>query len=67
MVPQLEMPAGGEWLVILVVVVLLFGANKLPELARGAAQALKEFKKVQNGDDEQNPAVEAAPKSESRH
>ncbi|GAA1699733.1 twin-arginine translocase TatA/TatE family subunit [Kribbella sp. NPDC056951] len=65
MVPQLEMPAGGEWVVILIVVVLLFGANKLPELTRGAAQALKEFKKVQN-EDEQDPAIEAAQKSESR-
>jgi sec-independent protein translocase protein TatA len=36
---------GPEILVILAVVVLLFGAKKLPELARGLGQGIKEFKK----------------------
>lgn len=31
---------------IVFVVLLLFGAKKLPELARGAGKAIKEFKKV---------------------
>ncbi len=35
----------GEWLVILLVVVLLFGANKIPELARALGKAKREFKK----------------------
>jgi len=51
MVPLLALPEGGEWVVILIIVVLVFGANKLPELTRGAAQAMKEFKKIQNEDD----------------
>jgi len=34
-----------ELLVILAIVLLLFGANKLPELARSLGQAKKEFKK----------------------
>ena len=46
MVPQLELPQGGEWIVILVIVVLLFGAKKLPELSRNAARAMDEFKKA---------------------
>lgn len=33
-----------ELLIVLVVVVFLFGANKLPDLARGAGQALRIFK-----------------------
>ena len=36
---------GGEWLVILVVVLLLFGARKLPELARSLGASAKEFRK----------------------
>jgi len=56
MVPQLALPEGGEWIVILVIVVLLFGAKKLPELTRNAARAMNEFKKVQAGDDDEKPA-----------
>ncbi|TDD19294.1 twin-arginine translocase TatA/TatE family subunit [Kribbella turkmenica] len=46
MVPLLELPQGGEWIVILVIVVLLFGAKKLPELSRNAARALVEFERA---------------------
>ncbi|MFF1823731.1 twin-arginine translocase TatA/TatE family subunit [Kribbella sp. NPDC058245] len=60
MAPLLALPEGGEWVVILIIVVLLFGAKKLPELTRSAAQAMKEFKKVQS-DSEDTPAVAAAP------
>ncbi len=47
--PMLGMPQGAEWLVILVVVVLIFGAAKLPELARGTGQALRIFKAETKG------------------
>ncbi len=36
---------GWEWLIILVVVLLLFGARKLPELARSLGASAKEFRK----------------------
>lgn len=36
----------GEILVILFIVLLLFGAKRLPELARGMGQGLREFKKA---------------------
>jgi sec-independent protein translocase protein TatA len=42
------MPGGPETVFILVVVVLLFGAKKLPELARGLGQSLGEFKKARD-------------------
>ncbi|MEU4288540.1 twin-arginine translocase TatA/TatE family subunit [Kribbella sp. NPDC026596] len=58
MVPQLELPQGGEWVVILIIVVLLFGAKKLPELTKNAARAMNEFNKARSGDDEK-PEVEA--------
>jgi sec-independent protein translocase protein TatA len=38
-------PGGIEMLVILLVVVLLFGANKLPRLARASGQAMGEFRR----------------------
>ena len=38
----------GEILVILFVILLLFGAKKLPELAKGLGKGVKEFKKAQN-------------------
>lgn len=38
-------PGGPELLIILVIVVLLFGANKLPSLARSTGQAAGEFRR----------------------
>jgi len=35
---------GGEIILILAIVLILFGAKKLPELARGLGQGIKEFK-----------------------
>jgi sec-independent protein translocase protein TatA len=53
----LRMP---ELLVIGFVVVLLFGANKLPELGSGLGQAIRGFKKAMAGEDEK-PRVEPPP------
>jgi sec-independent protein translocase protein TatA len=41
-----------EILLILVVVVLLFGGRKIPELMKGIGQGMKEFKKASQLDDE---------------
>jgi sec-independent protein translocase protein TatA len=41
-----------EILLILVVVVLLFGGRKIPELMKGIGQGMKEFKKASRLDDE---------------
>lgn len=38
-------PGGMELMIILFIAVLLFGANKLPELARSSGQAMGEFKR----------------------
>ena len=43
-----SMPGWPETLFILVLVLLLFGAKKLPELARGLGQSLNEFKKARD-------------------
>jgi sec-independent protein translocase protein TatA len=58
MFPLIEMPGGWEWLIILVIVILVFGAAKLPELARGTGQALRIFKAETKGlrDDDKKDA-----------
>ena len=38
----------GELLVIMFIVLLLFGAKKLPELARGLGKGIREFKRASN-------------------
>jgi len=37
---------GGEVILILALILILFGARKLPELAKGLGQGIKEFKKA---------------------
>ncbi len=50
-------PKGPEWIIILVVVLLIFGARKLPELARSLGASAKEFRKgIQEGANEETPA-----------
>lgn len=46
------MIGGWEIILILAVIVLMFGAKKLPELAKGLGQGIKEFKKASNATDE---------------
>jgi len=47
--PLVAIPGGWELIVIVLVIVLLFGARKLPELARGTGQALRIFKDETKG------------------
>lgn len=48
-----------ELMIILVIVLLLFGAQKLPELARGLGKSVSEFKKGQS--EEEAAKAEKAP------
>lgn len=54
--------AGPDLIVILLIILVLFGAKKLPELARGMGQAVKEFQKAK---DEFNDELHKAGKSET--
>jgi sec-independent protein translocase protein TatA len=61
-----------ELIVILIIVLLLFGGAKLPSLAKGLGQSIKEFKKASKGEDEESatkttPAPEAQKKAEPTH
>ena len=44
----LAIPGGASLALIAVAILLLFGGKKIPELARGLAQGIKEFKKASN-------------------
>ena len=56
-----------EILLILVVVVLLFGGRKIPELMKGIGQGMKEFKKASNYDaDSDKTSAEPKVKEEEK-
>jgi sec-independent protein translocase protein TatA len=38
------LPGGGEWIIIALVILILFGAKKVPEFARGLGRGIREFK-----------------------
>lgn len=40
----LSMPGGSEWILIVVIVLLLFGGKKIPDLMRGIGKGIREFK-----------------------
>lgn len=51
-----------ELIVILVILLVLFGGSKLPQLAKGLGQSIKEFKKSSKEDEnEVKPAATPAP------
>ena len=50
-----------ELMVILLIALLLFGAQKLPELARGFGKSVKEFQKATAGRDDDPEPKEPAP------
>jgi sec-independent protein translocase protein TatA len=53
---------GPELMMIMFVILLLFGANKLPELARGLGKSVREFKKAASGvENEMRRAMEEQP------
>ena len=52
------MPSGSEWIIILLVILLLFGGKKIPELMRGLGKGVKRFKEgVNEAKEEINKAL----------
>jgi len=49
----MSMPGGMEWVLIALVILLLFGGKKIPELAKGLGSGIKNFKKAVKEDDEE--------------
>lgn len=54
------MPGMGELLVILVIVLLIFGAGKLPQIGDSLGKSIRNFKKAASGDN----AIEVSKKKE---
>jgi len=46
--PGISMPGGWEIWLVFIVVILIFGPKKLPELARGLGKAIREFRKAKD-------------------
>jgi len=42
------LPSGSEWIIILIVVLLLFGGKKIPELMKGLGKGIRSFKEGVN-------------------
>jgi sec-independent protein translocase protein TatA len=61
-------PSGMELIVIALVILLLFGGKKIPELAKGLGGGIKNFKKALKEDDEaeaKNESIEAKEESKA--
>ena len=43
-----SMPGGSEWILIILVVLLMFGGKKIPELMRGVGRGMREFNDAKN-------------------
>jgi sec-independent protein translocase protein TatA len=55
---------GGEMMAIFLLVLLLFGGKKMPELARGLGKSIREFKKVTSGvEDQIKQAIDEVPET----
>ncbi len=44
----MSMPGGSEWILIIIVVLLMFGGKKIPELMRGVGRGMREFTDAKN-------------------
>lgn len=44
LISLLSMPGGSEWIIIALVVLLLFGGRKIPELMKGLGKGVRSFK-----------------------
>ena len=49
----MHMPSGMQLLVIVLIVLILFGGKKIPELAKGLGSGIKNFKKAVKEDDDE--------------
>ena len=55
-----------HWIIVLLVIVLLFGAKKIPEVAKGLGQGLKEFKKAMKEEDKVTDTAGAKEKNSDK-
>lgn len=56
---------GKEWIVIVLVVLLLFGGKKIPELMKGLGSGLNEFKKATKDENKSEATDKTSEKKEN--
>lgn len=60
------LPSGMEWLIIALIILLLFGGKKVPELMKGLGKGVKSFKDGMNGaDDKKEESKQEVKKEET--
>ena len=52
-----------ELLVILLILVVLFGATKIPQLGRGLGEGIRNFRKGLRGNEDEGPEDDSSPSS----
>lgn len=45
----MSLPGGWEWLIIILFILIFFGAKRLPEMAKGLGKGIREFKGALSG------------------
>ena len=63
----IEGVGGPELMMIMFIVLLLFGANKMPELAKGLGKSVREFKKAASGIEDEIRRAMDEPKETPAH
>ena len=58
---------GPELMIILVIILLMFGGSKLPQLAKGLGESVKEFKKAAKDTDDTKGADDKKPDSHGKN
>ncbi len=56
----------GEWLIVILLVLVLFGAKKIPDLAQGLGKGIKEFKKAVKDNQDDVNKEDSANKSDNK-
>jgi sec-independent protein translocase protein TatA len=56
------LPGGSEWIIILVIVLIIFGAGKLPQIGGAIGQSIREFRENSKDDKDVQPGDKPADK-----
>ncbi len=65
----MSLPGGWEWLIIILFLLIFFGAKRLPEMAKGLGKGIREFKGALSGitdEIEKSGSKPAEPKTEEK-
>jgi len=65
----MSLPGGWEWLIIILFILIFFGAKRVPEMAKGLGKGIREFKGALSGitdEIEKAGKTTAEPKTESK-